>query len=254
MRAPALAAVMERRILVNYRVDPDLLGSYLPAPFRPALVGGHGVAGICLIRLGRLRPAGLAVAGLPAAGLRSENAAHRVAVCWDGPDGPVTGVYIPRRDTSSRLAVLAGGRLFPGFLHLARFQAREDSEGYRIQVDSRDGTVHIEVDARRASELPPSSVFTSLGAASGFFRCAPAGYAATPAHGVFDGVELETAGWTLEPLRLDRVTSSFFDDRSRFPAGTAEPDSAFLMSGLSTIWHPQPRLQVSAAAGRPVTT
>jgi Uncharacterized conserved protein (COG2071) len=121
MRAPALAAVMERRILVNYRVDPDLLGSYLPAPFRPALVGGHGVAGICLIRLGRIRPA-----GLPAAGLRSENAAHRVAVCWDGPDGPVTGVYIPRRDTSSRLAALAGGRLFPGYLHLARFRAHED--------------------------------------------------------------------------------------------------------------------------------
>jgi hypothetical protein len=150
MKAPALAAVMERRILVNYRVDPDLLGSYLPAPFRPALVGGHGVAGICLIRLGRIRPA-----GLPAAGLRSENAAHRVAVCWDGPDGPVTGVYIPRRDTSSRLAALAGGRLFPGYLHLARFRAREDGEGYRIQVASRDGIVHIEVEANRAGELPP---------------------------------------------------------------------------------------------------
>jgi hypothetical protein len=67
-------------------------------------------------------------------------------------------------------------------------------------------------------------------------------------------VELETAGWTLEPLRLDRVASSFFDDLRRFPAGTAEPDSAFLMSGLSTVWHPQPRLQVIAAAGRPVTT
>jgi hypothetical protein len=35
---------MERLILVNYRVDPDLLGSYLTAPFRPVLVGGHGVA------------------------------------------------------------------------------------------------------------------------------------------------------------------------------------------------------------------
>ena len=169
MKAPALAAVMERRILVNYRVDPDLLGSYLPAPFRPALIGGHGVAGICLIRLGRIRPA-----GLPAAGLRSENAAHRVAVCWDGPDGPVTGVYIPRRDTSSRLAALAGGRLFPGYLHLARFRAREDDEGYRIQVGSRDGTVQIEVEAHRAGELPPGSIFTSLDAASGFFRCAPA--------------------------------------------------------------------------------
>jgi hypothetical protein len=29
-----LAAMMERRIPVNYRLDPDLLGSYLPAPFR----------------------------------------------------------------------------------------------------------------------------------------------------------------------------------------------------------------------------
>src|SRR5215469_287936 len=147
MKAPALAAVMERRILVNYRVDPDLLGSCLPAPFWPALAGGHGVAGICLIRLGRLRPA-----GLPAAGLRSENAAHRVAVCWDGPDGPVTGVYIPRRDTSSRLAALAGGRLFPSHLHLARFQADEDGGRYRIAVASRDGTVRVKVEAHLTGE------------------------------------------------------------------------------------------------------
>jgi hypothetical protein len=242
MKAPALAAVMERRILVNYRVDPDLLGRYLPAPFRPALVGGHGVAGICLIRLGRIRPA-----GLPAAGLRSENAAHRAAVCWDGPDGPVTGVYIPRRDTSSRLAALAGGRLFPGHLHLARFRVREDAGSYRIQVASRDGRVHVEVEAHLAEELAPGSIFTSLQDASGFFRCAPAGYAATPAQGVFDGVELETAGWTLQPLRLERVASSFFDDRRRFPPGTAVPDSAFLMNGLSTIWHPQPQLRVITA-------
>jgi hypothetical protein len=248
MKAPALAAVMERRILVNYRVDPDLLGSYLPAPFRPALVGGHGVAGICLIRLARIRPA-----GLPAAGLRSQSAAHRAAVCWDGPDGPVTGVYIPRRDTSSRLAALAGGRLFPGYLHLARFRAREDAGRYRIQVASRDGVVHIEVEAHLAGELPPGSIFSSLEAASGFFRCAPVGYAATPAGGVYDGVELETGGWTLQPLRLDNAASSFFDDRRRFPAGTAVPDSAFLMSGLGTVWHPQPRLRVAAAAGRPVT-
>ena len=91
MKAPALAAVMERRILVNYRVDPDLLGSYLPVPFRPVLLGGHGVAGVCLIRLGRIRPA-----GLPAARLRSENAAHRAAVCWDAPDGPVTSIWTLR--------------------------------------------------------------------------------------------------------------------------------------------------------------
>ena len=99
MRASAIKATMQRRILVNYRVEPEALAAVLPAPFRPALVGGYGVAGICLIRMGSIRPS-----GLPAVmGVTSENAAHRVAVEWDTPEGPVTGVYIPRRDTSSRL-------------------------------------------------------------------------------------------------------------------------------------------------------
>ena len=56
MRGPAIQAVMERRLLINYRIDPDLLASLLPDPFRPVLVGGYGIAGICLIRLGRADP------------------------------------------------------------------------------------------------------------------------------------------------------------------------------------------------------
>ena len=72
VRAPALRAVMERRLLVNYRVDPELLASLLPAPFRPILVGGYGVAGICLIRLAGIRPAGVpAGAGLTSPGRTS---------------------------------------------------------------------------------------------------------------------------------------------------------------------------------------
>jgi hypothetical protein len=50
-----------------------------------------GLAGISFIRLGQLRQA-----GLPAlVGLTTENGAHRVAVEWDGPDGPQHGVFIP---------------------------------------------------------------------------------------------------------------------------------------------------------------
>ena len=244
MKAPALRAVMERRLLVNYRVDPGVLAAALPAPFRPAVVGDHGIAGICLIRLGRLRPA-----GLPArAGLRSENAAHRVAVCWDTPAGPVTGVYVPRRDTSSRLAAAAGGRLFPAWQHLARFDVREGGGKFRIQAGSRDGQVRILVAARLADAVAPGSVFGDLVAASRFFRCAPLGYAATPARGVFEGVTLETAGWGLQPLHLDEVVSSYFDDPARFPAGAAVPDSAFLMTGLETTWHPQPALHAADVA------
>jgi hypothetical protein len=231
---------MKRRLLVNYRVDPGVLASVLPAPFRPALVGGHGVAGICLLRLGAIRPAGLPTV----LGLTSENAAHRVAVCRDTVDGPVAAVYVPRRDTSSRLAALAGGRVFPGWQHLASFQVEECDGRYRVQVQSRDGTVQIVVAARLADRVMPGSIFADLDAASEFFRCLPLSYAATPAEGVLDGVELGTDGWSLRPLHVDEASSTFFDNPIRFPPGTTAVDSAFLMGGLATTWHPQPKLHV----------
>jgi hypothetical protein len=246
MKVPAMRAVMERRLLVNYRVDPELLAALLPAPFRPVLVGGYGVAGICLIRLGQIRPE-----GVPArSGLTSENAAHRMAACWDGPDGPVTGVYISRRDTSSRLVALAGGRLFPGWHHRAQFRVEEHEGRFRVRADSRDGVIRLLVAGHVAADLPPGSVFADVGSASRFFRGAPVGYAATPTEGRFDGVELETAGWGLRPLHLDEVSSSFFDDPARFPPGTAEADSAFLMGGLATAWRALPDIRHTTGSGK----
>lgn len=238
MNAPTLRAVMQRRILVNYRVDPDVLASALPPPFRPALVGGYGVAGICLIRLGALR-----LAGVPSSlGLTSENAAHRIAVEWDTPDGPGCGVYIPRRDTSSRLAVVAGGRLFPGRQHPARFRVQEGAGRYQVEVTSRDRKTHVVVTAHVAPTVMSGSVFADTDAASGFFRCAPVAYTATANACTFEGVELSTDGWSLHPLDVEVISSSFFEDPIRFPAGSVTIDSAFLMGGLTTTWHPRPDL------------
>ncbi len=255
MRASTIKATMQRRVLVNYRVEPAILASLLPKPFRPAVVDGYGIAGICLIRLGGIRPA-----GLPSAlGVTSENAAHRVAVEWDTATGPLTGVYIPRRDTSSRLGALLGGRVFPGWQHRATFRVEEGGGLYRIEVSSDDGEVEVAVAAHRSDEVMHGSVFGNIEEASGFFRCAPLGYAATPTDGVFDGVALTAEGWVIEPLQLDEVRSSFFDDPERFAAGTAVPDSAFLMAGLETTWRAQPALlasheglRVPPRAGRPV--
>ena len=220
-------ATMERRILVNYRVDPEVLAAILPPPFRPAVVHDYGLAGICLIRLAGVRPAGLP----PALGVTTENAAHRIAVEWDTDDGPATGVYIPRRDTSSRLAVLLGGRAFPGWHRRARFVVDEGHGSYRIRFSNRE--VDVRVTAHRADSVMTGSVFRSLDEASAFFRCASLGYAATPAPGVYDGVELATDTWGMEPLHLDEVHSTLFD---------FEPDSAFLMVGIDTTWTPLPDL------------
>jgi len=67
------------------------------------------VAGCCLIRLGSLRPRGLP----DALGLTTENAVHRIAVEWGDEDGAWTGVFVPRRDSGSRLSVALGGRVLP---------------------------------------------------------------------------------------------------------------------------------------------
>lgn len=231
---------MERRILVNYRVDPEVLRRLLPTPFRPALIHGQGLAGICLIRLGSMRPR-----RVPATfGFRSENAAHRVAVEWDGPDGPTAGVYIHRRHTNSRLVAAAGGRFFPGWHRRARFEVAEGGGDYHIGVESLDGAVRVVVDAREADRVMPGSVFATVEEASEFFRCAPVGYAATPRPGEFDGVELGACGWAISPLSLEHVASSLFEDREVFPVGTAEPDSAFLMAGLYTTWMARPNLSL----------
>jgi hypothetical protein len=229
MRTPVLRGIIDRRILVNYRVDPEVLAGLLPAPFRPKVIHGAGIAGICLIRLKEIRPRFLP----PVLGSSSENAAHRIAVEWDRGEG----VFVPRRDTSSRLNAAIGGTLFPGVQYHARFQVQERDDYYRVILDSDDRKTHLLVEGRRAPELPDGSLFGSLAEASAFFERGSLGYSATSRPGDLDGMELRNFGWQVEPLGVERVESSYFEDRSLFPAGSVEFDCALLMRGIEHEWH-----------------
>jgi hypothetical protein len=233
MRIPAMSGVIERRILANYRVDPELLARLLPAPFRPKLHRGFGIAGICLIRLRDVRPS-----GMPAMlGLSSENAAHRTAVEWDDETGVREGVYIRRRDTSSWLNALAGGRLFPGIHSHARFEVTEERDHFDVALRSDDGVTSVSVRGSVAASLPSSSVFASIAEASRFFEGGALGYSATPDPCRFQGLELRTTSWNVQPLAVSAVTSSVFDNGAMFPAGSIELDCALLMRGIEHQWH-----------------
>ena len=232
----AMASVIQRRLLVNYRLDPAAAARVLPRGMRPDLANGYAVGGICLIRLARLRPA-----GLPGfLGPTTENAAHRIGVVWDGPHGEERGVYIPRRDTSSRLTTLVGGRVFPGEHHFAGFEVRESADRLRLSFHATDSTAHVQVEAEVADTLRDSALFTGLAAASAYFRDAPLGCSARSAGSELDAVRLTTRRWTIEPTALLSVESSFFADPARFPAGTAEPDSALLMRDVPARWTAEP--------------
>jgi hypothetical protein len=226
-------------MLVNFRVDPEVLQKILPPPFRPKLLGSSAVAGICLIRLEQIRPRFLP-AGL---GLSSENAAHRMAVVWDGEGGERReGVYITRRDSSSRFNHAVGGRLFPGEHHFATFDVDDRGDSISLSMRAADGGASVEVRGRPAKSLPATSRFGSLEEASAFFEKGSLGYSDTARHRHLDGLYLLTKEWHVEPLEVEHVRSSFFDDTSLFPRGSVELDCALLMRNIHHEWHSAPNL------------
>lgn len=205
------------------------------------------MAGICLIRLTQIRPA-----VLPGAlGFTSENGAHRIAVRL--PDGE-QAVYIPRRDTGSRLNSLLGGRLFPGFHHDAEFVTHETDDRIEVRLRSDDGDTRVEVVGRPSTTLQTGSVFPDTNAASRFFERGSVGYSVTHDPNEFDALELRTRNWSVTPFEVDHVSSSFFEDGSRFPLGSVEFDNALLMRDIDHEWHARDSLYCAGVPEAPTQT
>lgn len=232
MRIPTIRGIIDRRILVNYRIDPGVMAQNLPEPFRPVLVNGYAMGGICLIRLKKIRPAIIPWG----CGIQSENAAHRIAVRWEQNGHSRQGVYIPRRDTNSRLNALAGGRVFPGMHHFARFTTQESNGDYKVEMRSDDGRTHVGVSGGISQQFPDSSIFKSLDQASSFFEQGSIGYSTTQTAGRYDGLELHCKNWRVDCLDVDHVESSYFDDRNRFRTGAVAFDCALLMRHVEHEW------------------
>jgi hypothetical protein len=213
----------------------------LSARFQPKLQKGHAIAGICLIRLEHVRPR-----HLPAAvGIASENAAHRTAVIWMDADGkPHQGVFIARRDTGSLLNQMAGGRIFPGEHHHARFDVEDTGNAVDLQMRSDDGSVRVEVRGHTGEGLPATSCFDNLEQASRFFEGGAVGYSVTSDPHRLDGLRLATQRWSVEPLAIDHVFSSYFSDEERFPKGSVQLDCALLMRDIEHEWHEEHELYV----------
>jgi len=234
MRLPVINGLIRRRLLVNFRVDPEVMGRFLPSPFRPKLHAGHAIAGICLIRLEQSRPGWVP----PVLGISSENAAHRIAVVWNTPSGEAReGVFIPRRDTGSWLNHFVGGRLFPGEQHLADFAVTDDGSRISMSIRSRDGRMSVQLRAHEGDSLPASSCFQSLTESSRYFEGGSVGYSVTRDCCRLDGIRLQTDDWHVRPLAVEHVESSFFGDGSVFPVGSVTFDHALIMRDVGHRWH-----------------
>lgn len=240
-----LRAQVRRRLLISYRVDPTVAQALVPAPFRPQLVDGSAVAGICMIGLTSVRPGWLRTR----LGFRTENVAHRIAVEWDEGGTTRQGVYILERHSSSLLPVVFGGRLFPGVQKRGRFVLDESAERFRMVMASR--SVGVEVDVEAGGEWY-SSLFPSVEAASRFHEQGSVGWSPKRDGRGAEPLELTSREWAVEPAHAVSVRSSWVDS---LPTGAAELDSVVLMRDLPFFWDtpnlsPEPVIEMAPVAGR----
>jgi hypothetical protein len=229
-----MRGLIRRRMLVNFRADPATVQRLLPAPFHPKLHSGQAIVGVCLIRLEQIRPS-----GLPAIlGLTSENAAHRFAITWTDEAGAEReGVYIPRRDTGSLLNHLAGGRIFPGEHHYAKFTVSDQAGAIDFAMRSVDGRIQVRLRARETQSFPASSHFDSLEVSSRFFERGSLGFSATRDPHRLDALTLRAFRWEVRALDVEHVQSSYFSDPDLFPPGSITFDHALLMRDIPHEWH-----------------
>lgn len=142
---------------------------------------------------------------------------------------------------------MVGGRVFPGAHHRAKFTVHEADGQVAVALVSVDGNTRVSVKGSVTDQLPADSIFPSVASASAFFERGSLGYSASRSGGAHDGLELRTHGWQVAPLAVEHVASTFFEDRARFPSGSAEFDCALYMRDVAHEWHARGTLAADGA-------
>lgn len=232
MDLPVLNGIIDRRILINYRINPEVVKSLLPPHIDPLIINGYASGGICLLRLKNIgvkySPSFLRIT--------SENAAHRFLITYRKGEEIIKGVYIPRRDTDSQLNVLLAGKLFSWPHYPAIFDVEEGNGRYAVNMKSRDGKTELKVNAELDTDFSSDSMFDSIEHASSCFQSCPIGVSPSTNPKRFKTIHLKTKTWNVKPLQVRSLKSSFFEDKSLFPQGNIEFDNALLMEGIEHEW------------------
>jgi hypothetical protein len=112
-----------------------------------------------------------------------------------------------------------------------------------VRLASGDGSTEVDVEVEVSDRLPESDLFAGVGEASRFFERGSVGYSAIADPTRFDGLQLHTDAWSVAPVTVLRARSSFFEDETRIPDGSAALDCALLMRRVPVRWFAPPSLR-----------
>jgi hypothetical protein len=231
MNLPVIKGNIKRRILINYQIEPYEAMKLLPKPFRPKVFKGKAIIGICLIKLEDIRPSFISWIKC---GIKSENAAHRIAVEWDEDGVTKEGVYIFRRDTNSLFNYVTGGRVFPGEHTRSSFNVLDIDKRIDFNMYSYDGETEIKFRGKEVDELPKSSVFSTMEQITDFFRGGSEGYSPIRSGKCLQGMCLVTHTWNMTPLHVETIETTYFTNKLSLKG--IKVDSVVIMRDISHEW------------------
>jgi hypothetical protein len=153
-------------------------------------------------------------------------AAHRISAEWDRDDGGTeVGVYVPIRLTDSRLAVAAGGRLFPGVHRTAEVELVEDGSSLSWYLNDGDACA-IRVRATSRSDSA-DDILEPVGG-----TCIGANIGLSPRrNGVLEGARMEPADRRARLVEIEDLASTFIGGFA-----TATPAPSYVMQDIAVTW------------------
>jgi hypothetical protein len=228
MRKLSRCGAVDRRVLILYRVAPKVVSELLPSGVCAMEVQGRAVAGIAFARH-RMAKSRL----LPARLVSAHTASHFFLVTGSRRDVHGDAAFVTRYDCSSRLHLWIGGRL-P--YHHARFRVVEGCESLELVGDSDDRAMHLSLQAQVVRSMPAGSMFRTpaqatecLRECAGGLGLAPGGAASVEAPGTRRRLRFQ-------PLKVERLESSIFEDLMRGAPGLVEFDSAYWVREDEFAW------------------
>ncbi len=228
--SPTIRGFVERRLLVNYRVDLETLDKALPAPFRAREVGDtrEGMGSVCFTQVEDARPS-LFPSGM---GTTVEAVTHRVSaeLRLEGEPTAEHCFYVPQREVSSRLQAIVGRRLLPTKMEQAEITTEENGDGCLVLVEDGIEKVGFEVRETDTDEVDEDSVFYSVESAR-VFLC-EGGVEYSRSGGSYGGLNCCQDGGEMVPVEVTRARSSYFEKMG------GVLDSAFVIAETEHEWQP----------------
>jgi hypothetical protein len=226
---PPVRARLAERLIFNFRLSPEAMARFLPAPWLvPQVVNGFGIASFCMLHL-----RGITVAPLSTTfGLVSMSCAPRYAVMDLKKTPPCPAVFVTQRWSSSAFGSWFTSLGFSAPHPYARTTWKKTDDSIHVSAVNRQRERIISVRVRPADSFQ-SQLFATANNFASFIASGVSSYGLSRYPGQLTKVDLHKTDNTYTPLSVDELDGPVIQE---WAAAGGVLDSAFTTFGGRYEW------------------